>query len=108
MHDTVVIVGAGQAGYQVAASLREQHYGGRIVLVGEEPHVPYQRPPLSKGYLLGEVEETRLPLRAAKFFEDKHIELRAGRRAVAIDRTHHKVALDDDSVIDYDHLVLAV
>jgi len=108
MSDRIVIVGTGQGGYQVAASLRELHFSGRIVLIGEEPCIPYQRPPLSKGYMLGELEEARLPLRAAKFFEDKHIELAIGRRAVAIDRAHRKVGLDDDAVLDYDHLVLAV
>jgi 3-phenylpropionate/trans-cinnamate dioxygenase ferredoxin reductase component len=60
---TVAIVGAGQAGFQVAASLREQRYDGRVVLVGDEPHTPYQCPPLSKGYLLGEVDATQVNLR---------------------------------------------
>jgi len=104
---TVAIIGAGQAGLQVAVSLRELHYDGRIVLVGDEPHAPYQRPPLSKGYLLGETTEAQLALRPAAFFAQHQIELITSKRAVAIDRTRRKVALEDDAVIEYDHLVLA-
>lgn len=104
---SVVVIGAGQAGLQVAVSLREQRYEGRVVLVGDEPHVPYQRPPLSKAYLLGESSEAQLALRPATYFEQHGIELITGKRAVAIDRAHCKVGLDDDSVLQYDHLVLA-
>ena len=105
--DTVVIIGAGQAGMQVAASLRELRYAGRIVLIGEEPHLPYQRPPLSKGYLLGEATEEQLALRPAAFFEKFGIELRTGRRVLAIDRIRRLVALDDNSVLSYGQLVFA-
>jgi len=104
---TIAIIGAGQAGFQVAVSLREMHYDGRIVLVGDEPHAPYQRPPLSKAYLLGECTDAQLALRPDTFYPQHTIELIAGKRAVAIDRMRRKVALEDDSVIDYDHLVLA-
>jgi 3-phenylpropionate/trans-cinnamate dioxygenase ferredoxin reductase subunit len=104
---TVAIVGAGQAGLQAAASLREQRYEGRVVLIGDEQHAPYQRPPLSKGYLLGEIEATQLSLRPAAFFAKHRIELITGKRAVAIDRTRRLVGLEDDSVIEYDELVLA-
>jgi 3-phenylpropionate/trans-cinnamate dioxygenase ferredoxin reductase subunit len=105
---TVAIVGGGLAGFQVAASLREFGFSGRVVLIGDEPHRPYQRPPLSKAYLLGAIEEARLPMRPEAFYQDRRIELMLGKRAVAIDRAHHKLALDDDSVIAYEHLVLAV
>jgi 3-phenylpropionate/trans-cinnamate dioxygenase ferredoxin reductase subunit len=104
---TVAIIGAGQAGLQVAVSLRELHYEGRVVLVGDEPHAPYQRPPLSKGYLLGEASEAQLALRPDAFFTQHRIELITGKRAVAIDRTRHLVGFEDDSVIEYGHLVLA-
>jgi 3-phenylpropionate/trans-cinnamate dioxygenase ferredoxin reductase subunit len=104
---TVAIIGGGQAGLQVAVSLRELHYDGRVVLIGDEPHAPYQRPPLSKGYLLGEATEAQLTLRPGAFFEQHRIELITSKRAVAIDRTRRKVALEDDAVIDYDHLILA-
>lgn len=104
---TIAIIGAGQAGLQVAVSLRDLHYDGRVVLVGDEPHIPYQRPPLSKTYLLGEATDTQLALRPAAFFAQHRIELITGKRAVAIDRTRRMVGLEDDSVIEYDHLVLA-
>jgi 3-phenylpropionate/trans-cinnamate dioxygenase ferredoxin reductase subunit len=104
---TIAIIGAGQAGLQVAASLRELQHTGRIVLVGDEPHLPYQRPPLSKAYLLGEAQDAQLALRPSAFFEKFGIELRSGRRALAIDRRRKLVDLDDDSVVEYDHLVLA-
>jgi 3-phenylpropionate/trans-cinnamate dioxygenase ferredoxin reductase subunit len=104
---TIVIVGAGQAGLQVAASLRELRYEGRLVLVGDEPYAPYQRPPLSKGYLLGEVTAAQVSLRPAAFFTTHHIELVTGRRAVAIDRARRMVGFEDDSVVEYDSLVLA-
>jgi 3-phenylpropionate/trans-cinnamate dioxygenase ferredoxin reductase subunit len=104
---TVAIVGTGLGGFQVAAALREQHFSGRIVLVGDEPHAPYQRPPLSKAYLLGAMDEARLAMRPAGFYQERQIELLTGKRAVAIDRTHRKLALDDESVIEYGHLVLA-
>lgn len=105
---TVVIIGAGQAGFQVAVSLREMHYDGRIVVIGDEPHAPYQRPPLSKAYLLGECTDEQLLLRPATYYSQHNIDLITGKRAVAIDRNRRKVALEDDSVIDYDHLVLAM
>ncbi len=105
---TVVIIGAGQAGFQVAVSLREMHYDGRVVVIGDEPHAPYQRPPLSKIYLLGECTDEQLLLRPATYYAQHNIDLITGKRAVAIDRNRRKVALDDDTVIDYDHLVLAM
>lgn len=104
---TVAIIGAGQAGVQVAETLREHQYDGRIVLVGDEPHTPYLRPPLSKAYLLGESTEAQLAFRPAAYFEQHRIELITGKRAVAIDRSRRMVGLEDDSVIEYDHLVLA-
>jgi 3-phenylpropionate/trans-cinnamate dioxygenase ferredoxin reductase component len=105
--ENVVIVGAGQAGLQVAASLREQRYAGRIVLVGDEPHPPYQRPPLSKGYLLGDVSAEQVSLRPQAYFESQRIELLTGKRAVAIDRARRLLGFEDDTVLAYDQLVLA-
>jgi 3-phenylpropionate/trans-cinnamate dioxygenase ferredoxin reductase subunit len=105
---SVVIAGTGLAGYQVAASLREHGYGGAIIAVGEEEEFPYQRPPLSKAYLAGAVEESRLALRPENYYADKQIELRRGRRVVALDVAHRRVALDDETVLDYGHFVFAV
>jgi 3-phenylpropionate/trans-cinnamate dioxygenase ferredoxin reductase subunit len=104
----VVIVGAGTAGFQVAAGLRDLRYEGRVILVGDEDCGPYHRPPLSKTYLLGTTDDARVAMRPEVFYNDRKIELRTGQRAVAIDRTHRKLALDDDTVIPYTHLVLAV
>src|SRR6478672_12027198 len=103
---TVAIIGSGQAGLQVAASLRELRYEGRVVLIGDEPHAPYQRPPLSKGYLLGDASPGQVTLRPGAFFSTQRIELLTGKRAVAIDRARRMVGLEDDSVVEYDHLVL--
>ncbi len=102
-----VIIGAGQGGYQVAASLREFGYSERIVIVGDEPVLPYQRPPLSKAYLLGEMTAERLLLRPQSYYEKHQIELITGDRAVAIDRAAARVTLVSGAALDYDRLVLA-
>jgi 3-phenylpropionate/trans-cinnamate dioxygenase ferredoxin reductase component len=103
---TVVIVGDGHAGSQVAASLRDKGYRGRVVLVGDEAGIPYQRPPLSKAYLTGQVADARLALRPMAFYTRHDIELFRGR-AVGIDRERHRLRLADGSELDYTHLVLA-
>jgi 3-phenylpropionate/trans-cinnamate dioxygenase ferredoxin reductase component len=108
MTATVAIAGAGLAGFQVASVLREQHYQGRVVLIGDEPHRPYHRPPLSKAYLLNAPDELSVAMRPDAYYADKKIEVMASTRAVSIDRTHRKLALDNGSVIDFEHLVLAV
>lgn len=106
MASAVLIVGAGQAGFQVAASLREKGFAGTVTLVGDEPHLPYQRPPLSKGYLaLSPVPEVQI--RPEQFYRDNNIELRTGTRVTAIDRTRRAVTLEDGKTLQYDHLVLA-
>lgn len=103
----VVIVGAGQAGFSAAAKLRDLGHRGRITLVGAEPHPPYQRPPLSKGYLLGDLTEERLHLRPLTFYDQRAIELRLGMEVEAIDRDRRQVRLGDGSVLPYSHLALA-
>jgi 3-phenylpropionate/trans-cinnamate dioxygenase ferredoxin reductase subunit len=108
MTATVAIVGAGLAGFQVASVLRDQHYQGRVVLIGDEPHRPYHRPPLSKAYLLNAPDELSVAMRPDTYYADKKIEVMTSTRAVSIDRTHRKLALDNGSVIDFEHLVLAV
>ena len=105
---TVAIVGAGLAGFQVASALREQGFPGRVVLVGDESHRPYHRPPLSKAYLLGATEEATLAMRPDAYYADKQIEMLSSTRAVAIDRSHRKLALENGSVVEFEHLVLAV
>src|ERR1700761_347812 len=103
---TVLIAGAGHAGFQVAASLRQHGYGERICLVNDEAHLPYQRPPLSKAYLKGEGRPDSLMFRPDKFYRDQTIGLIADR-AVSIDRAAQKLLLASGSSLDYGHLVLA-
>jgi 3-phenylpropionate/trans-cinnamate dioxygenase ferredoxin reductase subunit len=103
---SVVIVGAGQAGFQVATSLRQEGYDGRITLIGDEPGLPYQRPPLSKAYLLGKISETNLLFRPAEFFTTQRIDL-VHDQATAIDRLNRRVLLASGEAASYDHLVLA-
>ena len=105
---TVAIAGAGLAGFQVASALREQGYQGRVILVGDESHRPYQRPPLSKGVSGRFAEESRLAMRPDAYYAEKQIEMLSSTRAVAIDRAHRKLALDNGSVVEFEHLVLAV
>lgn len=105
-NSSVVIVGAGQAGYQVAASLRQEGFEGAITLVGDEPGVPYQRPPLSKAYLLGKVGAAALRFRPPEYF-DEHRITRIHDSATAIDRERCELVLASGKKLSYDHLVLA-
>ncbi len=102
----VVIVGAGQAGCSVAAKLRSLKYEGPITLIGDEPYAPYQRPPLSKAYLLGEMEAERLHLRPQSFYQDQTITLELGQAVTAIDKAAKSVQLGERS-LPYEHLVFA-
>lgn len=102
-----VIIGAGQAGLQVADSLRQGGYSGSVTVVSEEHGLPYQRPPLSKDYLSPGKKPVLLPLRGTSFFGEKKIDLREGVRALKVDRPAGTVSLDDGSTLAYDHLVLA-
>jgi 3-phenylpropionate/trans-cinnamate dioxygenase ferredoxin reductase component len=103
---TVLIIGSGQAGTQVAVSLRDKGYPGRVVLVGDEPGIPYQRPPLSKAYLTEGWPNVKLALRPMSFYARYGIELVAGR-AVRLDRDRHQVRLGCGRELEYAHLVLA-
>ncbi|KFF98895.1 pyridine nucleotide-disulfide oxidoreductase [Streptomyces scabiei] len=105
--DRVVVVGAGQAGVQVADSLRAGGFEGAVTLLGEETALPYQRPPLSKDYLAPDGDPAPLPLRSAAFFDRNGIDFRPGMRVAAIDRTSRAVALDDGRTLPYTALVLA-
>lgn len=101
----VVIVGAGQAGAACAAKLRALGHQGAITMIGDEPAPPYQRPPLSKAYLLGDMDEERLWLRAPDFWTDQGISLRLGTPVTAIDTAARSVTVGTDTLI-YDELVL--
>lgn len=106
-NEPVVIAGAGQAGFSVAAKLREYGYAGPITLIGDEDHPPYQRPPLSKAYLLGEMSRERLYLRAPSFYSDNAISLRLSTSVVSIGRATRTVQLSDGASLPYVRLVLA-
>ncbi len=104
---SVVIVGAGHAGVQAAASLREEGFEGALTLLCDEPDLPYQRPPLSKAFLKGQMDLAGLPLRAEKFFVDHRIDLRLGAKALRLDRRGRRVELVSGESASYDHLILA-
>ncbi|AWN49120.1 pyridine nucleotide-disulfide oxidoreductase [Methylobacterium terrae] len=103
----IVVVGTGQAGFQLGASLRESGYAGPVTLVGDEPGLPYGRPPLSKAYMLGKTDAAGLSLRPEAYFAEHRLALRAGERAVAIDRAGRRLHLASGEALAYDHLVLA-
>ncbi|WP_425089440.1 NAD(P)/FAD-dependent oxidoreductase [Stappia sp.] len=106
MQDSLVIVGAGQAGAQVAQSLRAAGFEAPITLVGDEPHPPYQRPPLSKKHLAGEIDDDALHLRPAAFYQQNRIDCRFGVAVEAIDRAAHTLRLSDGSQLAYAKLVI--
>lgn len=107
MDGTFVIVGAGQAASQAVDSLRREGFTGRMLLVGDEPELPYQRPPLSKKFLAGELDRERVYVRPRSFYEQNHCELLLGRRATGLDRVGHTLTLDDGTHLHYDKLLLA-
>jgi 3-phenylpropionate/trans-cinnamate dioxygenase ferredoxin reductase subunit len=101
----VVIVGAGQAGAALAAKLRALRHPGEIVMLGDEPSPPYQRPPLSKAYLLGDMAEDRLWLRAPEFWAENSVTLRLGQPVNSLDPSRKTVTVGDEA-LSYDHLAL--
>lgn len=103
----IVIVGGGQAAAQAILTLRQKKFAGRITLVGEEELPPYQRPPLSKKYLAGELARERLFLRPLAFYEKNGVEMRLGVRAEELEPDSRRVRLDDGLSLDYDGLLLA-
>jgi 3-phenylpropionate/trans-cinnamate dioxygenase ferredoxin reductase subunit len=107
MADPLVIIGAGQAASQLVASLAQDGFAGEICLVGDEPHLPYQRPPLSKKFLAGELALDRLYVKPAAFYEKAGSRLLLGQRARRIDREGRAVLMADGSRLPYSTLVLA-
>jgi 3-phenylpropionate/trans-cinnamate dioxygenase ferredoxin reductase subunit len=103
----VVIVGAGHAGGSAAAFLRQYGHTGPIVLVGDEPLVPYQRPPLSKAWLKGEADAESLSLKPAEWYEENDCRLILGATGTALNRGARQVTLSNGATLDYDYLVLA-
>lgn len=105
--ENIVIVGAGQAGGQLVASLRQEKYEGGISLYGDEPFVPYQRPPLSKQYLSGEHGLERVYLRPEKFYQDQGVDLHLGTRIASIDTSAQTVTTEAGDTTHYDRLILS-
>jgi len=103
----IVIVGAGHAAGQAAASLRQAKYDGEIILIGDESHIPYQRPPLSKQYLAGEHGMERVYLRPEKFYADRDITVKVDTRVESIDTAAKNVTTDQAETIEYENLLIA-
>ena len=108
MTDTLVIAGAGHAAGQVVATLKQKQYAGRVVLLGEEPYLPYQRPPLSKKFLAGELPAERLYFKPASFYDDSQIDVHLNTRVDVIDPGARCVRDAGGNEFSYDKLVLAL
>ncbi len=108
MPEKVVIVGAGHAAGQVVATLKQNKFAGRIILIGDEPYYPYQRPPLSKKFLAGQLEAERLYFKPASFYNDDRIDVRLDTRVDGIDRKARQVSTAGGDCISYDKLILAL
>lgn len=108
MTDTIVVAGGGHAAAQVVDSLRRDGFTGRLVMACGEPVIPYQRPPLSKKFLAGELDIERLPIRHAAYYESIRCELVLGNPVVSIDPRGRTVTLSDGGRLDYAKLVLAI
>jgi 3-phenylpropionate/trans-cinnamate dioxygenase ferredoxin reductase subunit len=106
--ERVVIAGAGHAAGQLVASLKQQKFDGQIVLIGDEAHLPYQRPPLSKKFLSGQLAAERLYVKPSTFYDDPQIELRLDTLITKIDRDNKTLTTDNDDDISYDTLILAL
>ena len=105
--ESVVIVGASLAGMRAAATLRDEGYTGTLVVVGDEAHAPYDRPPLSKQFLAGKWDESRISLVAPGKIDELGLDIRLGRRAESIDIQGHEIVLDDGSSLQFDKAVIA-
>ena len=107
MSGPVVIIGAGQTAAQAVTTLRAKGFDGPIVVFGDEPHPPYQRPPLSKAFLSGEMSADRLELKGTHFYEQHNVELRLGTRVVRLDPRERKVELSGGASVAYDSVLIA-
>jgi 3-phenylpropionate/trans-cinnamate dioxygenase ferredoxin reductase subunit len=108
MISSILIIGGGQAGAQAIDTLRREGFSGRLVLIGDELELPYQRPPLSKKYLSGEMAADRLLFRHRSFYDEHRVELKLGRRAVRLDAAARVVELADGEKLSYDRLLLCL
>jgi 3-phenylpropionate/trans-cinnamate dioxygenase ferredoxin reductase subunit len=108
MVSSIIIVGGGQAGAQAVDTLRREGFGGRLVLVCDEPELPYQRPPLSKKFLAAELAADRLLFRHRAFYEEHHVELMLGLRAERLDTNLRQIQLSNGETLAYDRLLLCL
>ena len=105
--ENLVIIGAGQSAIQCITSLKKEGYLGSITLVGEEEHLPYQRPPLSKGFLEDSINKERLYFKKLEFFTENKIQLQLGNTAEKVDTKNKQVFLRDGADLSYDKLIFA-
>ena len=105
--ENLLIIGAGQAAIQCISTLKKEGYSGSITLVGEEEHLPYQRPPLSKGFLEDSVNKERLYFKKLEFFTENKVQLYLGLSAEKLEIANQKVYLSDNSELEFDKLVFA-
>ena len=103
----IIILGAGHAGGSMASNLRDQGHTGPIILIGDEPHLPYNRPPLSKAYVQGKIGLDALLLKTPEYYAQQNIDLLCGITAAALDRTNREVVLEDGRRLPYDTLIIA-
>jgi 3-phenylpropionate/trans-cinnamate dioxygenase ferredoxin reductase subunit len=106
--ERIVIVGAGQAAAQACASLRQYGFAGDLALIGEEPELPYQRPPLSKAYMKGELAKERLYFKPMDWYRAQSVALKLETRVNAVDRSGRRVLLENEEMLSYDALILAM
>ena len=107
IHYDILIVGAGHGGAQAAIALRQQKFAGRIAIIGEEPEIPYERPPLSKEYFAGEKEFERIQIRPAAFWGERNVELLLSKRVVKVDAEAHSVSTENGETYSYGQLIWA-
>ena len=105
--ENLLIIGAGQSAIQCISTLKKEGYSGSITLVGEEEHLPYQRPPLSKGFLEDSIGKERLYFKKLEFFTENKVQLYLGLSAEKLEIDNQKVYLSDNSVLEFDKLVFA-
>ena len=105
--EKLVIIGAGQAAIQCINSLKKEGYSGEITLVGEEEHLPYQRPPLSKGFLDNTVNKERLYFKKLEFYIENHIQLKLGNKVQNVDLESERILLSDQTELKFDRLIFA-
>lgn len=107
MQNNVVIIGASHAAAEAIGSLKKAGWQGKITLIGDEPELPYQRPPLSKGYYNGDIALEKLAIRRAEYYDKAEVDLYLGKRAESLNRERKEVVLDDGTIISYTKVILA-